>query len=56
MNGSSMAIRASYLEEIVLGLHCCTGFSLVAVSKGHSPVEVLQPLIAVASFVAEHRL
>ena len=40
----------------MLGLHCYRGFSLVGASEGHSQVEVLQPLIAVASFVAEHRL
>jgi len=40
----------------VLGLHCCTGFSLVAVSGGYSPAAVCRLLIAVASLVAKHRL
>ena len=29
-----------YLVLAVLGLHCCTGFSLVVASGGHSPVAV----------------
>ena len=33
----------------VLGLHCCTGFSLVAVSGGYSLVTVLSLLIVVTS-------
>ena len=37
----------------VLGL-CCSGVSLVAVSRGYSALHRL--LAAVASFVAEHRL
>ena len=36
-----------YLFLAVLGLHCCLGYSLLAVSR---------LLIAVASFVVEHRL
>ena len=39
----------------MLGLHCCTGFSLFAASRSCSPVVMLRPLIAVASLVA-HRL
>ena len=39
----------------VLGLGCCVGFSLVAVSRGYSLVEH-GLLIVVASLVAEHRL
>ena len=38
----------------VLGLHCCTGFSLVMASGGYSPVVVCRPLISVASLVSEH--
>ena len=34
----------------------CVGFSLVAVSRGSSPVVLLGLLTAVASLVAEHRL
>ena len=35
----------------VLGLHCCSGFSLVAVSRGYSLVVVCRHLIAVESLV-----
>ena len=45
-----------YLFLIVLGLHCCQGFSLVADSGGDSLVAVRRLLIAVASLVVEHRL
>ena len=38
----------------VLGLHCCAGFFLVAVSGGYSPVAVHRLLIAVAFLVAGH--
>ena len=37
----------------VLGLCCCTGFSLVVASGGYSPVAVPGLLIVVASLVAE---
>ena len=40
----------------VLGLHCCVGFSLVAVNGGYSLVAVHGLLTAVASLVGEHRL
>ena len=40
---------------VVLGLHCCTGFLLLAVSGSYSVVVVRVLLIAVASLV-EHRL
>ena len=41
----------------VLDLHCCMGFSLVSVSRGHSVVVVgAGLLIAVASLVVEHGL
>ena len=40
----------------VLGLGCCMGFSLVAVSGGYCLVEVHGLLIAVACLVAEHGL
>ena len=45
-----------YLFLTVLGLHCCVGFSLVAVSGGYSLVAAHGLLTAVASFVAGHRL
>ena len=40
----------------VLGLRCCTGFSLVVASMVCSLVVVHGLLIAVASLVSEHRL
>ena len=40
----------------VLGLHCCAGFSLVAVSAGYSLVVVCGLLIVMASVVVEHGL
>ena len=39
-----------------LGLGCCEGFSLVAVSWGYSLVVMGRLLIAVASLVADHGL
>jgi len=45
-----------YLFLAVLGLLCCTGFSLVAEFRDYSPVAVCRLLIAVASLVAEHGL
>ena len=39
-----------------LGLHCCTDFSVVVVSKGYSLVAVHGSLIVVASLVAGHGL
>ena len=41
---------------VVLGLHCCLGFSLVVVSGHYSLVEVCGLLIAVASLFVEQRL
>ena len=38
----------------MLGLHCCTGFSLVATSWEYSVVAVHRLFIAVASLVVEH--
>ena len=40
----------------MLGSHCCTGFSLVAKSRGYSLVAACGHLIVVAFLVAEHRL
>ena len=45
-----------YLFLTVLGLHCCSDFSLVAQSRGYSLVVVCGLLIVVASLVAEPRL
>ena len=44
-----------YLYLTVLGLHCCSGFSLVVESGGYSLAVAHWLLIAVDSFVAEHR-
>ena len=46
----------SCLFSVVLGLRCCSGFSLVAVSRGYSLVAMLRLLTAIASLVAELRL
>ena len=40
----------------VLGLHCCSRFSLVVTSGGCSLVALCWLLTAVVSFGAEHRL
>ena len=45
-----------YLFLAVLGLCCWMGFSLIAASRGCSPVVVRGLLIAVASPVAKHGL
>ena len=42
-----------YLLLAVLGLCCCTGFSLVVASGGCSVVVMCRLLIAVASVVVE---
>ena len=48
-----LIILLIYLFLAVLGLHCCTGISLLAASGGYSLVAMLRLLIAVASLVAE---
>ena len=45
-----------YFFLAALGLRCCVGFALVAVSGGYSRVAVCGPLIADASLAAEHGL
>ena len=45
-----------YLFLAVLGLHCCSGFSLVVTSRGYSLVAVHGLLIVVASLAAEYKL
>ena len=40
----------------VLGLHCYTGFSLVATSGGYSLAMMPGLLIVVASLISEYRL
>ena len=41
---------------VVVGLCCCTGFSLVERSRGYTLVAMLWLLFVVASLVAEHQL
>ena len=48
--------NAIYLFMAVLGLCCCVGFSLVAVSKSYSLVGLRGFLTVVASLVAKHGL
>jgi len=45
-----------YLFLVVLGLHCCVGFSLVAASEGYYLVVVCRLFIVVASLIVEHEL
>ena len=45
-----------FILGAALVLSCCTGFSLVAASRGYSLVAVLGLLIAVASPIAEDGL
>ena len=45
-----------YLVLAVLGLPCCTGFSLVLESGGYSRVAVIGLHVVVASLVLERRL
>ena len=52
----SSFLRLVYLFLVVLGLRCCTGFSLAVVYGGCSQVTVFRLLIVVASLVVEHRL
>ena len=40
----------------LLGLRCCSGFSLLAVSGGDSLAAIHSLLVAVTSFLEEHRL
>ena len=48
--------KAVFFFLAMLGLRCCTGFSLIAASGGYSLVAVCGLLVVVASLVAEHRL
>ena len=50
------SFKTFFIFLAVLGLCCCTGFSLVVVSGGCSLVAVHGLLIVVTSLVAEHRL
>ena len=40
----------------MLGLHCCEGFSLAAVSRGYSVIAVQELLMVVAPLTVEHGL
>ena len=44
------------LYFILLGLHCCEGFSVLVISGAYSLVAGHELLIAVASLVADHGL
>ena len=48
-----MIVKKNNLFMTVLGLYCCTGFSLVVASGGYSLVVLLELLIEVASLVAK---
>ena len=48
--------KICFLFMAALGLPCCAGFSLVAVSGGCSLIAGHRLLLAVASLVAGHRL
>ena len=52
----SSFLRLIYLFLALLGLCCCTDFSLVVLSGGCSQVVVFRLLIVVASLVVELRL
>ena len=56
MKSSEQLLKKNYLFMAVLGLHCCTGFSLVEASRSYPLVVVCWLLIVVASLVAEHGL
>ena len=45
-----------YVFVAVLGLPCCTGFSLVVESEGHSLAVACRLLIAMAPLAVEHAL
>lgn len=47
-SSSSFFLLLIYFFMAVLGLHCCTGFSLVAVRGGYFVVAVLGLLMSVA--------
>ena len=49
-------ILSIYLFLAVLGLSCCMGLSLAAVSRGYSLVALHRLLTVVASVISEHRL
>lgn len=58
MNKSLFLKKNNFINLLlaVLGIHCCVGFFLVALSRGSSPVVLCRLLIVMASPVAEHRL
>ena len=49
----SFIILFIYLYLAGLGLHCCTGFSVIAANGGYPLVAVDRFLIVLASLVAE---
>ena len=52
--GEAQSFRSAHLFLTVLGLHHCTNFPLVAVSKGYSPVRGL--FTVMGSLVTERGL
>ena len=52
----NVIFKKFYLVLAVLGPCCCTGFSLVSVSRGYSPAVVLSFSLPVVSRVAERKL
>ena len=53
---SNMLFLNAYSFILFLGLLCCMGFSLVAVSRGYSVIAVPELLIAGAPLTVEHGL
>ena len=53
---SELKKKKNYLFFSVLGLRCCSGFSLVVESGGFSLVVACGPLIVVVSLVEKHGL
>ena len=52
----NVIFKKFYLVLAVLGPCCCTGFSLVSVSRGYSPAVVLRLLTVMTSLVVESGL
>ena len=54
LDNTEMGVCFFFFLLAVLGLLWCSGFSLVAASRGRSPLSVLGLLIVVVSLAAEH--
>jgi len=55
-NIPSFFVSVFLFDEERAGLHCCLGFSLVAMSRGYSLVAALGLLTVAASLVVEYGL